>query len=334
MPVLRVSFVACIYAAFVAVALMYGGRSHYHTLDCTWAASTASIKANYRRMARSTHPDKAPRDGKDAAQAAFVRLQEAHEVLADPARREEYDQQLAEETSQSAPWERALFWSSLWLWEATLLAAVLGLLLGGRDLYDEGAAYMWRRKRAHRLASSHSSDGILLTVSSAGWHTVMVTEGTALSWGRDDSGQCARGGGAAQRGRPGRVRGLEDVMTAAAGHSHTLLVTRDGTCHAAGDNTYGQLGDGLGGASRPRPCTMPTMAHVMSVAAGRAHSMAVLADGRIAVCGSNEFGQLGLGDLLKRKAFTIVGGGFDRVIVEEAQAGNGHSVILDAAGKV
>lgn len=63
-------------------------RDHYAILGVSKDADTEAIKAAYRALARKLHPDvnKAP----DAA-ARFAEVQEAYDVLSDPAKRGEYD---------------------------------------------------------------------------------------------------------------------------------------------------------------------------------------------------------------------------------------------------
>jgi curved DNA-binding protein CbpA len=61
--------------------------SLYDTLGIAPDASADEIKKAYRKKAMETHPD---REGGDAA--AFQAVEQAHQVLSDPARRLTYDQ--------------------------------------------------------------------------------------------------------------------------------------------------------------------------------------------------------------------------------------------------
>ena len=61
----------------------------YAVLGLAPGASSAEIKRAYRRLARRYHPGINP--GDRAAEALFVRITEAYETLADPARRQQYD---------------------------------------------------------------------------------------------------------------------------------------------------------------------------------------------------------------------------------------------------
>lgn len=63
---------------------------YYKILGLEKSATDAEIKQAYRRLAMKYHPDRNP-DDTAAAEAEFKKIKEAHEVLADPARRRAYD---------------------------------------------------------------------------------------------------------------------------------------------------------------------------------------------------------------------------------------------------
>jgi alpha-tubulin suppressor-like RCC1 family protein len=92
-----------------------------------------------------------------------------------------------------------------------------------------------------------------------------------------------------------------DRMTAiAAGSNHSLAIkndaTNDGTVWAWGWNAYGQVGNGdPGGANVTSPFQIPDLSGAVAVAAGEAHSLALLSDGTVWAWGKNDFGQLGDG---------------------------------------
>jgi DnaJ-class molecular chaperone len=64
-------------------------RDYYQTLGVPRTASQAEIKKAYRKLARQHHPDRNPNDA--AAERRFKDVNEANEVLSDPAKRQRYD---------------------------------------------------------------------------------------------------------------------------------------------------------------------------------------------------------------------------------------------------
>ncbi len=63
---------------------------HYHTLDVSPGATQTEIKKAYRRLAKLHHPDSNQTDGNHEN---IARVNAAYEVLGDPERRRNYDQQ-------------------------------------------------------------------------------------------------------------------------------------------------------------------------------------------------------------------------------------------------
>ena len=64
-------------------------QNYYDILGVSKNASDKDIKSAYRRMARKLHPDVNPDDSR--AQNQFKKVNEAYEVVGDPARRKDYD---------------------------------------------------------------------------------------------------------------------------------------------------------------------------------------------------------------------------------------------------
>ncbi len=68
-------------------------KDFYAALGVAKDADAAAIKKAYRKLALKLHPDKNPGDAK--AEARFKEVSEAYDVLSDPAKRKEYDENRA-----------------------------------------------------------------------------------------------------------------------------------------------------------------------------------------------------------------------------------------------
>ena len=87
---------------------------------------------------------------------------------------------------------------------------------------------------------------------------------------------------------------------------HSLILKNDGTLWGCGQNAYGQLG--LGDATNRKTFTETTtnVDDVKSIYCGRNHTFMLKNDGTLWGCGSNTYGQLGLGDKTNRTTFTEI----------------------------
>src|SRR2546422_8801213 len=65
-------------------------KDYYAVLGVPRTASQAEIKKAFRKLARQHHPDAKPGDA--AAERRFKEINEANEVLGDPAKRLQYDE--------------------------------------------------------------------------------------------------------------------------------------------------------------------------------------------------------------------------------------------------
>ena len=65
-------------------------KDYYTTLGVSKTATDKEIKQAFRKLARKYHPDVNP--GDKGAEARFKEVNEANEVLSDPAKRKKYDE--------------------------------------------------------------------------------------------------------------------------------------------------------------------------------------------------------------------------------------------------
>lgn len=101
---------------------------------------------------------------------------------------------------------------------------------------------------------------------------------------------------------------LTGVVEVVAGAGHVLARRANGEVWSAGDNRFGQLGDGTT-QQRARfvPC-LDAQHHPIvdaaAIVAGRDHSVILLENGQVMSAGANQYGQLGLGHSVDTSVFT------------------------------
>ena len=144
-------------------------------------------------------------------------------------------------------------------------------------------------------------------------HTlVLLGDGTVLAVGDNNTGQLGNGSVSSPGDPPATivaaVPGITSAVAVAASifggrsdaadflilvdHGSSFALLNDGTLRAWGFNEQGQLGDGSN-ELRPSPVSVPGLAGVTAVSAGRDHALALLSDGTVRAWGANDFGQLG-----------------------------------------
>ena len=101
-------------------------KDYYAVLGVPRTASPAEIKKAFRKLARQHHPDAKP--GDTAAEHKFKEVNEANEVLSDPAKRKQYDELGAN-------------------WEAISRAREAGAAGGGNPFAGFGGAGLRRRQQ-------------------------------------------------------------------------------------------------------------------------------------------------------------------------------------------
>jgi len=114
-----------------------------------------------------------------------------------------------------------------------------------------------------------------------------------------------------------------------AASQHTCMRTAAMTLECWGDNTYGQLGQGLVSAPRA-PITVPGLAQVADSAAGHLHQCAIAGTGQASCWGLGVSGQLGNGASLTSSSPVLVS---NLGVSTSIAAGDSHTCAV-AAGQV
>ncbi|MBZ5734914.1 hypothetical protein K8Z61_10440 [Nocardioides sp. TRM66260-LWL] len=185
-----------------------------------------------------------------------------------------------------------------------------------------------------------------LTTSSEASHTLIGRNGVGYAFGLGNNGRLGRGTTASSR-TPTTIATTSSLagrtitaIAASNGSSHCLALASDGTLHAWGNNSGGQLGDGTT-TDRSVPVQVTTNGTslagktVAAIATGVNHSLALASDGTLHAWGLNTYGQLGDGTTTQRTtavAVTVAGTSLAGKTITAITAGTSHSLALAADG--
>ncbi|WP_428568537.1 MAG: hypothetical protein ACP59X_09595 [Solidesulfovibrio sp. DCME] len=146
-------------------------------------------------------------------------------------------------------------------------------------------------------------------VAAGGEHSLALrADGSLYAWGSNDRGQLglARQSLIDYRAEPSLVD-AGPWRKVCGGGSFGAGVKADGSLWAWGENTYGQLGQGSTGGFLDHPTRVGADSDWTDLACGKNFVLALRGQGSLWGFGSNNNGQLGLGDLNDRAAPTRVG---------------------------
>jgi alpha-tubulin suppressor-like RCC1 family protein len=201
----------------------------------------------------------------------------------------------------------------------------------------------------HNAPAPVSGLSHIIAIAAGGAHSLALgTDGTVWAWGSNYSGELGAGPatttGCSCVPTPVRVNGLNHVIAIAAGDLYSLALRDDGTVWVWGTDYAGQLGNGTTGSncftSTPTNCGSLTpvpvsgLSHIVAIAAGGAHSLALGTDGTVWAWGSNGLGQLGNGAVSAGGCYCVATpgpvGGLPRMAA--IAAGSSHSLALGVDG--
>lgn len=229
--------------------------------------------------------------------------------------------QLDEDVAFSAGHSRAIAIRAdgiVWAWESNR-SGQLGD--GGSGHRANPGNPIQIRRRSYDLAAG-DSHGLAIGLTDLVW-----------SWGQSTAGQLGRcsPGGCLHGEVPGTVPSFSYAAMVSAGAQHSVALRYDGTVWTWGINSSGQLGDGTAVARWSPVRTLGVLPDIVSVAAGRNHSLAVDIDGNVYAWGANNRGQLGDGTTVLRRIPIPVPGLSN---IAAVAAGLEHSLALRRDGVV
>jgi alpha-tubulin suppressor-like RCC1 family protein len=124
----------------------------------------------------------------------------------------------------------------------------------------------------------------------------VLPKGAVDAWGSDSAGQL--GNTSIEEGFsdvPVSVGALTGASAVAAGSNHGLALLGNGTVMAWGDDTQGELGNGVIKTREATPVAVSGLSGVSAITAGGRDSAALLTSGTVMAWGTNRWGTLGNG---------------------------------------
>jgi alpha-tubulin suppressor-like RCC1 family protein len=123
------------------------------------------------------------------------------------------------------------------------------------------------------------------------------TAGNAYGWGRNEMQQLSEALPTVVAG-PTLLEGISNVVDAAMGKSHTIVLDSSHTLYAVGSNKVGQCGikSSIDAVPNWRKCILAAGVKPVQISAGEQLSVFLSDQGDLYTTGSSEFGQLGNGE--------------------------------------
>ena len=154
-----------------------------------------------------------------------------------------------------------------------------------------------------------SVSGVIAVAGGTTHAMALLSDGSILAWGQNNFGELGLGsnegpetcGSSACSRVPVKVPGVSEAIAIAADEYFSMALLADGTVLGWGQNTTGQVGDGVGTSVGckcvPAPKAIPGVAGAVAIAAAAYTGAALLMDGTVRNWGRNDEGQLGTGQL-------------------------------------
>jgi hypothetical protein len=137
--------------------------------------------------------------------------------------------------------------------------------------------------------------GVKAIAAGGDFALALLSGGMVQAWGSNQFGQLANSGAEEESNLPVPASSLANVAAIAAGSTHALALLSGATVMAWGEDSSGQLGNGVFKLRQEIPVEVPGLTGVSSISAGGSDSAALLSAGSVMAWGLNSWGQLGHG---------------------------------------
>ena len=192
-----------------------------------------------------------------------------------------------------------------------LLLLLVIVLCFSANLYSQAGSTCWREFSA-----------------GTNFSLAIKSDGTMWGWGANGN-LLGLNGVTPDQNLPVQIGTANDWATVSAGAIHSLAVKTNGTLWAWGNGQFGQLGNNVFNSATWTVTQVGTANDWLSVSAGNRFSIATKTTGTLWSWGLNNFGQLGINNIIDQALPVQVGTASNWVRID---AGNRHSLAVDAAG--
>lgn len=176
-------------------------------------------------------------------------------------------------------------------------------------------------------------------VDAGEFHTLYLTNnGHLYSCGSNEVGQLGRQIVSTDGNSPGLVETFKDciITSVACGNQHSVALDEWGQSFSWGSDSMGQLGSNLGAHAQDKPKFVKVLAtkHVIQIACGAYHSIALTNNGDLYSWGANSYGQCGLGTMSNKEMIPQLISSLAGVPIGLVACGNNHTFVLSKSGAV
>jgi alpha-tubulin suppressor-like RCC1 family protein len=219
------------------------------------------------------------------------------------------------------------------------LAGVRAIAAGGSDsfaLLSNGTVMSWGSNEDGELGDGGGKlisnvpvavkgiSNVKAVAAGGDFVLALLSSGTVQAWGSNQFGQLANSGVAEASHVPVPASGLSGVASIAAGAQHALALLGNGTVMGWGEDSDGQLGNGVFKLRQETPTAVGGLSGVSAISAGGGDSAALLSSGSVMAWGLDNWGQLGHGAAGSPSAVPVSVEGIRKVAA--VSAGGAHMV--------